>query len=326
MIILALPWFILSSSLLLSILLLMSSSSWFMIWLSLEVNLLTFIPLMLKSQNKYNTESIIKYFLIQASASIFIIMPVLFHPLHTPTVYMLITMALMLKVAAAPTHQWMPALIEGLSWPTAFTLMTIQKIGPMLLIPIFFNKSILYLYLFSSILVGSLGGFNQLNLRKILAYSSISHMSWFITAMTVSTPLWWIYFFTYSMILSTISLTFYLLNADNMPSTFLYSDSTSNIIFSLSFLSLAGLPPFSGFIPKLMVIQQLTELNSYFLPMILIMGTFISLFFYIRMLYSYLFIFSSTTSFTMNPLKFSTILDFINTVGLLSVPLLFIMT
>nr|YP_009941525.1 NADH dehydrogenase subunit 2 [Pseudocrangonyx joolaei]QOC70583.1 NADH dehydrogenase subunit 2 [Pseudocrangonyx joolaei] len=324
MITLALPWFILSTTMFISIMLIMSASSWFMIWLSLEVNLLAFIPLALKKHNKYNAESIIKYFLIQASASILIISPIFFHLQSNSKISYLITIALMLKVAAAPTHQWMPALIEGLSWPSTFILMTIQKIGPMLLLPIFMNSYITYIYIYASILIGSLGGFNQLNLRKILTYSSISHMSWFITSMAISYSLWWIYFTVYMMIMATITLTFHMLKAEILPQTLMYNNSSSNIIFSLSFLSLGGLPPFSGFIPKLMVVRQLIEQPSLLLPMTLIMGTFISLFFYIRMLYSYLFAFSSTLTFTMNFHKSSTLLDFINLMGLLSVPLLLI--
>jgi NADH:ubiquinone oxidoreductase subunit 2 (subunit N) len=65
---------------------------------------LSFIPLIINKKNKYSTESALKYFLIQALASILIIGSASLGGRHSITP-LIITAALLLKMGAAPSHQ-----------------------------------------------------------------------------------------------------------------------------------------------------------------------------------------------------------------------------
>lgn len=57
-------------------------------------------------------------------------------------------------------------------------MIVIQKVAPLYLLAVRFG-SILFVVGGLSALVGALGGLNQVHLRKLLAYSSISHLGWF---------------------------------------------------------------------------------------------------------------------------------------------------
>nr|YP_009114562.1 NADH dehydrogenase subunit 2 [Homologenus malayensis]AIB52341.1 NADH dehydrogenase subunit 2 [Homologenus malayensis] len=276
------------SSLLIGSIISISSTSWFTAWIGLELNLMSFIPLISIKPQKQLSEAAIKYFLIQALGSAIIIMSSCLFLNFQITALFFTLLALILKLGAAPFHLWFPQIMEGIMWPQAIILMTIQKLAPMFLLSYLLETSSTFLFiLFSSMMsaiLGSLGGINQVLLRKIMAYSSINHMAWMLSAMTISEKAWITYFIFYSMISMSVVLIFHFNKMNHLSQIINYIPSSNFIFFSipLSLFSLGGLPPFSGFIPKWILIQTFSSNNMYIPLFILLISTLITLYFYTR--------------------------------------------
>nr|YP_009536169.1 NADH dehydrogenase subunit 2 [Nemorilla maculosa]AYM35200.1 NADH dehydrogenase subunit 2 [Nemorilla maculosa] len=270
-----------------------SSNSWLSAWMGLEINLLAFIPLM--SDNKLmSTESSLKYFLTQALASSILLFAMILFLLNSNKIYsnfymeMMIFSSLIMKSGSAPFHFWFPNVMEGLSWMNSLILMTWQKIAPMMLISYIMFKSLIIISIFFSSMIGALGGLNQTSLRKLMAYSSINHLSWMLMAMYNSNLLWMIYFMFYSFLTFMMIFMFNMFKISHLNQLFSLFFNSKIMKFFLFFnlLSLGGLPPFLGFLPKWMVIQSMTMNNQLFLLTFMILMTLITLYFYIRLSYS----------------------------------------
>nr|YP_010519673.1 NADH dehydrogenase subunit 2 [Furcilarnaca armata]UXP34227.1 NADH dehydrogenase subunit 2 [Furcilarnaca armata] len=278
-----------------------SANSWFSAWMGLEINLLSFIPLMSNPKNTLSNEATLKYFLIQALASITFLFTTTFMQMYThsslPLVdnlfSMLIISTLLMKMGAAPFHFWFPGTMEGLNWKNCFILMTWQKIAPLILLSYLVKMNLLtLLIIILSVIIGSLGGLNQTSLRKLLAYSSINHMGWMIAAMFCGENLWELYFLTYSLLTLTLIYMFSILSVFHFNQNFMIINDSQplKLLLFLTLLSLGGLPPFLGFLPKWIVIQSLIALHSYFICFIMILMTLITLFYYIRLSFTALLI------------------------------------
>lgn len=273
-----------------------SSSSWLGIWLGLEINLLSFIPLINKNKTPYETEAAIKYFLVQAIASILFLVAVLSTEItdffiNNSSPY-LISRALLIKIGAAPFHFWFPGVIEGIDWIRCFLLITVQKLAPFILISYKIINNLIITVIFISTFIGSVGGLNQNSIRKIIAYSSIRHLGWILSAIIIRNNLWIIYFIIYSIINMAVIYLFNSQSIFQLSQTF-YSKNNPLIKFSIMIriLSLAGLPPFLGFLPKWLVIQNLSEEQIFFIVVFIVITTLITLYFYIRVIFrSFIFI------------------------------------
>lgn len=278
-----------------------SANSWIRVWIGLEINLLSFIPL-INSNNIISSERSLKYFLIQALASIIL----LFATLNLYYLFNLnwsfkfnfieniILISLFLKRGVAPFHFWFPEIIDGLRWTNAFILITWQKIAPLFLISYYFNFSIIILTILISSYIGAINGLNQTSFKKLLAFSSINHLRWMLSRILFNERLWLLYFLNYFILNLPIVLLFFNLKIfqfNQIFNNFLFS-SNLKIILILNFLSLGGLPPFLGFFPKWIVIESLINQNQYILIWIIIIFSLITLFFYIRISVSS-FIFNS---------------------------------
>nr|YP_009490586.1 NADH dehydrogenase subunit 2 [Taeniopteryx ugola]AWH98595.1 NADH dehydrogenase subunit 2 [Taeniopteryx ugola] len=272
-----------------------SANSWFGAWMGLEINLLSFIPLMTNTKNLLSTEASLKYFLTQALASATLLFTVIIAALMFNTsgsllmestfMSILISSSLLLKMGAAPFHFWFPGVMEGLNWMNGLMLMTWQKIAPLMLLSYNLSMSVFTSIIIAlSVLVGSLGGFNQTSLRKVLAYSSINHLGWLIAAMGVGENLWYLYFSVYSFLSMAIIFmmnTFKLFHVKQIFSLNYINPVTKFALF-ITLLSLGGLPPFLGFLPKWIIIQSMTQSGMIFLVSIMVIMTLITLFYYLR--------------------------------------------
>nr|AVN67379.1 NADH dehydrogenase subunit 2 [Elliptorhina chopardi] len=309
-----------------------SSTSWLGAWMGLEINLLSFIPLMTNNDNIFTSEASLKYFLIQALASstlLFIIvskslMDSLFSLSQTPLVMMMVITPLMMKSGAAPLHWWFPSVMEGLSWSNCFILMTIQKIAPLLLMSYMIDfNTFTIMIIMMSVVIGSIGGYNQISIRKILTYSSINHLGWMMTAMSLGENLWLIYFSIYSMLTLTIIAIVSPMQISFINQTFLVnSKKIMKFILFSTLLSLGGLPPFLGFLSKWIIIQSLLLNNISLLTLLIIVTSLITLYYYLRVTYSAFLIVSSEQSWSKGyneldkTLFYSLILSTISIIGL----------
>nr|YP_009663903.1 NADH dehydrogenase subunit 2 [Hydrotaea aenescens]QCW07936.1 NADH dehydrogenase subunit 2 [Hydrotaea aenescens] len=270
-----------------------SANSWLGAWMGLEINLLAFIPLM-SDDKLMSTQASLKYFLTQALASsVFLFAVIMFMLNSSKFMYnyymeMMLFSALLLKSGSAPFHFWFPNVMEGLSWTNSLILMTWQKIAPLMLMSYIIYKPLIIMSIILSSLIGALGGLNQTSLRKLMAYSSINHLSWMLMAMYNSTTLWMTYFMFYSLLTFSMIFMFNMFKISHINqlfSLFFYNKSMKFMLF-FNLLSLGGLPPFLGFLPKMLVIQSLTFNNQLFLLTIMVCMTLITLYFYMRLCYS----------------------------------------
>nr|QPZ51170.1 NADH dehydrogenase subunit 2 [Ocypode ceratophthalmus] len=277
-------------SLLLGSIISISSISWFGAWVGLELNLMSFIPLISVKANSYLSEAALKYFLMQALGSAILISSSFLVPYFFLMSYMLILLALLLKIGSAPFHFWFPQVMEGLLWPQAFTLSTIQKLAPLTLISYLpympqLNKLIILAASLSAI-VGALGGLNLNSIRKIIAFSSINHLSWMFIAVSASDIFWFLYFIIYSFIVLSITTLFHKLQVFTL-SSLIKSDQNKisyPLLISFNFLSLAGIPPFTGFIPKWLLIQLMLNLNLFVPLFFILISSLVTLYFYLRIM------------------------------------------
>nr|YP_009439701.1 NADH dehydrogenase subunit 2 [Charybdis natator]ATG83221.1 NADH dehydrogenase subunit 2 [Charybdis natator] len=318
------------STLLTGTLLSISSTSWFGAWLGLELNLLSFIPLITTKLCPFLSEAAIKYFLVQALASTILIMSSSMYMYNVDFSYSLILISLMIKLGAAPVHFWFPQVIEGLSWPQAFILLTIQKVAPMFLISYLtfipmLTLMITFMALLSSV-VGAVGGLNVMKLRKLMAFSSINHMSWMLIAMSLNDMMWLAYFLFYCFTSGSVIILLYSTHTYSVSNILNQNNKSAilSLLIPMNLLSLGGLPPFLGFIPKWMMIQLFSSKMMIFVLLILLISSLITLYFYLRLFIPMILLsFSSMSSimkftplFPMSPLLITS--SFLNLFGILS--------
>nr|AHH24441.1 NADH dehydrogenase subunit 2 [Papilio bianor] len=282
-------YFILIFSTLISI----SSNSWLGGWIGLEINLLSFIPLISNHKNLLSSEAALKYFLTQAIASINFLFSILIKMILLKNfeinnlISIMINSSLLMKMGSAPFHFWFPNIIEGLSWINCFILMTWQKISPMILLSYYMNNNFLMMIMIIKVIVGVLGGINQTSLRKLMAFSSINNLGWMLISFMISENLWLFYLVMYSFLISILCFTLNLLNTYFINQLFIINmNSIIKISLFINFMSLGGLPPFLGFFPKWITINFLIMNKFYIISFIFIMMSLIMLFFYIRIIYS----------------------------------------
>nr|URX54383.1 NADH dehydrogenase subunit 2 [Pterotermes occidentis] len=308
---------LLSTTLVGGILISISSNSWLGAWIGLEINLMSFIPLMSSQENIFTTEASLKYFIVQALASstlLFLVVMKTFMNQNVTTggnIYeQMIMTPLLLKTGAAPLHWWFPSVMEGLSWMNCLLMMTVQKAAPMMLISYLMKASIPALTIIMlSVIVGSMGGMNQTSLRKILTYSSINHTGWMLAAILGGANLWAMYFAVYSMLTATVTTIAKSFNISFINQTMMISSKPSiKLMLFSSLLSLGGLPPFIGFLPKWVVIQSLIANNLGFIMTMMVIVSLATLYYYLRMCYSSFVILHEETKWSTWPYKESSII------------------
>nr|WEM12538.1 NADH dehydrogenase subunit 2 [Canis lupus]WEM12551.1 NADH dehydrogenase subunit 2 [Canis lupus]WEM12577.1 NADH dehydrogenase subunit 2 [Canis lupus] len=306
---------IIMATIMMGTMIVMLSSHWLLIWIGFEMNMLAIIPILMKKYNPRAMEASTKYFLTQATASMLLMMGVTINLLYSgqwviskisnPIASIMMTTALTMKLGLSPFHFWVPEVTQGITLMSGMILLTWQKIAPMSIlyqISPSINTNLLMLMALTSVLVGGWGGLNQTQLRKIMAYSSIAHMGWMAAIIT------------YNPTMMILNLTLYILMTLSTFMLFMLNSSTTTLSLShmwnkfplitsmilILMLSLGGLPPLSGFIPKWMIIQELTKNNMIIIPTLMAITALLNLYFYLRLTYSTaLTMFPSTNNMKM---------------------------
>nr|AAT09525.1 NADH dehydrogenase subunit 2 [Plestiodon gilberti] len=305
---------IMVSSLALGTIITMSSHHWLMAWIGLELNTLAIIPIIAKQHHPRATEATTKYFLTQAAASATVLFASTINAWSTGTwdisqltnqpACIMLTMALSMKLGLAPLHFWLPEVLQGTPLKTALIIVTWQKLAPLALLYLTQNSlcttTLLMMGLLST-LFGGWGGLNQTQTRKIMAFSSIAHLGWMATVLTLATN---IMLLNLTLYILMTTATFLLLmttstkTIQDLTTTWTISPTATALMLML-LMSLAGLPPFTGFTPKWLILQELATHNLCTTATMLALSALLSLFFYLRLSYA------STLTLAQSPVQSS---------------------
>jgi NADH-quinone oxidoreductase subunit N len=226
----------------------------------------------------------------------------------------LITCTLLFKIACAPFHFWSPDVYDGA--PLSSTI--VFSIIPKLPLFFFFMKwlnsisavseslsTVLISLGVLSVFVGTFFALGQKRLKRLIVYSSIaqtgflvlglgllnlegySYTFFFLAIYIITSILIWGHFVLFHSF-SIKTNTYY-----NKELTSLYISTISNLFkdnvlwaFSLVivFFSIAGIPPLSGFLSKMLIIFNLINLNNILFAVILVLISSVSVYYYLRIL------------------------------------------
>nr|YP_004425088.1 NADH dehydrogenase subunit 2 [Toxolasma parvum]ADL62653.1 NADH dehydrogenase subunit 2 [Toxolasma parvum] len=263
----------------------LSSSNWLTTWMGLEINMLGFIPLMYLKETTNESETAAKYLVPQALGSTIFIASAT-TALYLNNLQTLMPIAMCLKLGAAPFHFWFPPVMAGLPLLPAFLLLTWQKIAPIFAISSLnsaLSAKILPVAAISA-LWGGVGGLNQTDIRSLLTYSSIAHTGWMLASLNGPTQTLVIYITAYIAITISIYSCLTTQYAKSHKQLFSIKEPQSSFLLAIMILSLGGLPPLTGFIMKLLVLN-FTEAGMIII-LSLILGAMTSLFYYLSLTFS----------------------------------------
>nr|BDQ43784.1 NADH dehydrogenase subunit 2 [Amynthas sp. CS029] len=302
------------STLVTSTMMALSSTNWMFLWASMELNLLSFIPILMSSKSNKETEGSIKYFLAQAlgsalllTSSIMMWSPYSILPSMMPTILMA---SILLKLGSAPCHFWYPSVMSSISWISCTLLSSWQKLAPLAILVFFtsqMSKSIIPLMAGLNALLGGIMGMNQTQLRTIMAYSSIGHLGWMMSFMLLDKPMMSMMYFTiYCSLIVPLFLLFNMMNLMTLKqlSKVTTTSMATQLAISIMLISLAGLPPLTGFMPKMLAIMMLITYSTP-LVTILILGSLMNLFFYLNIIINMMMLNQDTNLNSIKHIKHS---------------------
>ena len=268
----------------------------------------------------------------------------------------IIGIALLFKVAAAPFHNWAPDVYDGV--PTIVT--TWLAIMPKVAILAFLGEfqgfthlgrvyetaypiwpNILLVSALLSLVIGGLLGLAQYRIKRLLAYSTISHMGFILLALAINTPegIEAYLFYLVQYVLTSTNIFFVLLAFGNHPygsawdtpssagfspfdnaelskkppilfishisrNSNIQSNPALGLTFAITLFSMAGIPPLVGFFAKLMVVYSATHSGYLFLATIAILVSVLSAAYYLRVIRVIFFDtpqFTETTAWWVRP-------------------------
>jgi len=216
-----------------------------------------------------------------------------------------ILVGLAFKISAVPFHMWAPDVYEGS--PTSVTLFftMVPKIAALtvfirfLYVP-FLNlidqwQMILVFLSIASMLFGAIAAIGQKNLKRLIAYSSISHIGYALAGLATGSNEGIQSSVIYMTIYIIMNLGFFscLLMMKRKNIYYEQIDDLSGLsknhpLLSISLLiilfSLAGIPPLAGFFAKFYIFKSVIEQSMYFLAIVGLLSTVVAAFYYLRII------------------------------------------
>ena len=216
-----------------------------------------------------------------------------------------ILVGLAFKISAVPFHMWAPDVYQGSPTSVTAFFALLPKVAALtvliriLYVP-FLNMSdqwqlIIVFLSIASMILGSVAAIGQKNLKRLIAYSSISHMGYALAGIATGTNQGIQSSITYILIYLIMNLAFfscvfmmkkndkYYENLDDLSGI-----SKSHPVLSFCFLiilfSLAGIPPLAGFFAKFYIFTAVIEQSMFFLAIVGLLSTVISAFYYLRII------------------------------------------
>ena len=233
----------------------MSASSWPRIWMSMEINLISFIRLIAA---KWTSKKIaILYFIMQRVGSLIILAGGVRVDCAS-YIRKWVLGGLLLKASLAPFHFWGVALIPCLRNRHNITFQTWQKIVPIFLILETTTKSIIILIILLNVIVAAVCRIGRKNIYILLFFSGLLHSGWMFRRPPI---LIGFYFLIYCLICAPV---------------FLIHPRSISLPFLM--LNIGGLPPITGFCIKMILIQRI----RFGLSRILLLFSLVILYAYLR--------------------------------------------
>nr|QVD42807.1 NADH dehydrogenase subunit 2 [Chiridota sp. SS-2021] len=308
--------FLLLISIFISTIVVISFCHWLIVWVAIEVGTFSVIPILFLSNTVRSVEASLKYFLVNVISAIILLMGSI-NILCTSGDWgmglnsfsisgtSVIVIALLIKLGVAPFHLWFPEVIQGVGFLQGFLLSTWQKISPlyiMFVVNAEIKSEMLLIVGVSSVLISGWGGLNQTQTRKILSFSSIGFMGWLIVSLYYSPSLCLILFMLYIPVSGVLFFLFYYLNLLSLAGIYKVGYFSWFVFFVIcGTISLGGLPPFGGFLIKFLPIYIISVNGGYLTLGLLILGTLLSLFYYLRLTFNLgLLLFPVSVGFLVN--------------------------
>nr|YP_009159100.1 NADH dehydrogenase subunit 2 [Aegista diversifamilia]AKP55337.1 NADH dehydrogenase subunit 2 [Aegista diversifamilia] len=272
--------FMLSISLMMTMLVGLSTGNSIVLVLSMEVSLFCFIFMIYNYKLITYSSPSVKYFLVQTVGSMVLLLYILTHDLLQYGFFNtgMLLFGLSIKLGIFPLHFWVVPTTSELSFSMIGVLGIPMKVLPLALLfselqnNLINQLSTIAMYMgLGSMFMGMFLGVKNKSLRGVLGASSVSHTGWLLYAMTSMNIL--MYFMLYSL-----TLVCFLWGVSSMDSG----------VASLSLYAMAGLPPFPIFFGKLLVLLSLYKLN--FPPHFLIfalLSAVLSLIYYLKFMFTF---------------------------------------
>lgn len=318
---------------LLGLMVLISSNHLITLYLAVEVQSLSFYILTAtKKKSVLSVEAGLKYFILGSIASCFIlygssVIYVITGSLNFSNIFLIVSnvnflenidllislsyglififVGLLFKIGASPFHFWLPDVYEGAPNTVSSFFAIVPKIAFIgvlirLFFEVFFHISFFfevffYIVSFLSMTIGAVSSLQQKKIKRLLAYSSISHTGFiligFASNMLNNVP--FILFYVLIYVITSINLwTSYLsLNINHKPVKYLTDlanlssvNQPISVIFSISIFSLAGIPPLAGFFSKLFIFFSAIQNNYFSLIFFSLIISIVSSFYYLKII------------------------------------------
>lgn len=292
-----------------SILLVISSN---LITLYLGLELQTFCIFILIAKNRLSvkgSEAGLKYFILGAISSGFYLLgitmlfligssleivdlKIISNDLIFNISLIFITLSLCFKLTLFPLHFWIPDVYEGSSWEIISLISTLPKISVIcILIQMLINSDLIIIFSLLSIIIGTLGSFNQSKTKRLFGYSGISHMGFimlsygvFINTGFIVGNLYLVIYMIgmisiFSLIINFFTKSKYIIELSHLK----FSSRCVSISWVLLILSIAGIPPLSGFISKWFLLWNTINFDFAISSFIIILFSAIGSGYYLRL-------------------------------------------
>lgn len=214
----------------------------------------------------------------------------------------LVIVAFFLKAAIVPFHTWAPDAYEAASVPVTAYMATIIKAAALFAMARLFATApmresivdVIALLPLVSIVWGNLAAIRQQSLRRLIAYSSIGHAGYlfyaFLGAGSTRFEAVLFYLLAYGVmnLLAFAALPPHDDDAardrlDNLRGLF-HRAPFSALMIGMAMLSLAGIPPFPGFVAKFLIFKNVIAAGYTFYAVLGLIGSYIGIYFYLRVI------------------------------------------
>lgn len=269
----------------------------------MEINLLGFIILLL---NKNRNEPALKYFVVQSLGSVILIRrAAITENFSLKSLQLLLSLAMFLKLGIAPLHYWLVLMVESFNKVQVILILTWQKLAPLYLLFSLPSNILTYIFITASLIIGACCSINELRIYLLITYSSINHAGWLLLTALSNELIRLLYIMVYTVIITTVVLP---LSNKQSQSLWLLNNTIKYIVF-LNLLSLAGLPPFSGFVLKWILLSEIYFFTNLIVNMTLIITRIVLLYFYLRLRLNR-FLRNKINLHTFKPIKYSQVILF----------------